>query len=138
MPERQFFLPAFLNLYRCRTLKYDFGFVLDCNAHAYFKGTFAEIRRALGSCKYGSLLSVFHKVYYCQSSFAVSHIKPANRVFSRLDHAFKVQPLFAHTNLFFFLLLLLVIRHWNQLPGNIITLMDNDSFIKELQLFLNV
>ncbi|XP_077528243.1 uncharacterized protein LOC144139872 [Haemaphysalis longicornis] len=83
-----------------------------------------------------ALLSHFHRLYHSASSFAASHIKPAHRIFPRLDHPFKVLPLFARTNLLRTSPLFLAIFHWNRLPEDIATIHNHDLFVSRLKHFL--
>ncbi|XP_077561634.1 uncharacterized protein LOC144177926 [Haemaphysalis longicornis] len=83
-----------------------------------------------------ALLSHFHRLYHSASSFAASHIKPAHRIFPRLDHPFKVLPLFARTNLLRTSPLFLAIFHWNRLREDIATIHNHDLFVSRLKHFL--
>lgn len=83
-----------------------------------------------------ALLCHFHRLYHSASSFAASHIKPAHRIFPRLDHPFKVLPLFARTNLLRQSPLFLAIFHWNRLPEDIATIHNHDLFVSHLKRFL--
>ncbi|XP_077550804.1 uncharacterized protein LOC144164143 [Haemaphysalis longicornis] len=85
-----------------------------------------------------ALLSHFHRLYHTQSSFTASHIKPANLIFPRLDHPFKVRLMFARTNLLRQSPLFLAIYHWNKLPQQIACIKDHDSFVNHLKGSLNM
>ncbi|XP_050042851.1 uncharacterized protein [Dermacentor andersoni] len=86
-----------------------------------------EARRLL------ALLSHFHRLYHTPSSFTASHIKPPQKFFPRLDHPFKVRPMFARTNLLRQSPLFLAIHHWNKLPKEIASIRDHDSFVSNLK-----
>ncbi|XP_070389990.1 uncharacterized protein [Dermacentor albipictus] len=86
-----------------------------------------ETRRLL------ALLSHFHTLYHTPSSFTASHIKPPQKIFARLDHPFKVRPMFARTNLLRQSPLFLAIHHWNKLPKEIVSIRDHDSFVSNLK-----
>lgn len=64
--------------------------------------------------------------------------KPAHRIFARLDHKFKLEPLFARTNLFLHSPLLLAVNHWNQLPNDIVCIKNHEEFTHKLKLHLGV
>ncbi|XP_077512732.1 uncharacterized protein LOC144123886 [Amblyomma americanum] len=85
-----------------------------------------ETRRLL------ALLCHFHRLYHAQSSFTASHIKPLQKIFPRLDHPYKVRPMFARTNLLRQSPLFLAIHHWNKLPKEIASIRDHYSFVSIL------
>lgn len=79
-----------------------------------------------------SRLSFFHTLYHGSSQFKEVNLKPAYRVSSRLDHPYKVQPIFARTNAYKNSPLPLAITDWNALPREIATLTDHTLFTNEI------
>lgn len=92
---------------------------------------------SLQSRRLFSLLSLFHNLYHNDSQLSAL-IKPAHRIFARLDHEFKLEPLFARTNLFLHSPLVLAVSHWNQLPGDIVCIKNHEEFTHKLKLHLGV
>lgn len=84
-----------------------------------------------------ALLSHFHRMYHTPSSFTASHIKPPHQIFPRLDHPFKVRPMFARTNLLRQSPLFLAIYHWNKLPKEIAAICDHELFVAQFKHNLN-
>ncbi|XP_037555539.1 uncharacterized protein LOC119432448, partial [Dermacentor silvarum] len=84
-----------------------------------------------------ALLSHFHRLYHNPSAFTEAHIKPALRVFPRLDHPFKVQPKFARTKLMHQSPLFLAIYHWNRLPAEIASENNHDAFVSKLKCWMH-
>lgn len=81
-------------------------------------------------------LAFFHTIFHSNTSFSHSHISPAHHISSRLDHAYKVKPIFAHTEKYRNSPLALSIDQWNSLPSSIATINDPQSFLSALQSFL--
>lgn len=84
-----------------------------------------------------ALLSHFHKLYHSSSSFRVRHITAAHRIFPRLDHPFKVQPVFARTNFLSKSPLFLAIYHWNKLPADVVSSQNHEDFMNKLKSYFN-
>ncbi|CAN7983341.1 unnamed protein product, partial [Ixodes pacificus] len=72
-------------------------------------------------------LSFFHSLYYGDSSFASSHIRPAHHISTRTEHALKVLPIFART-VIPKLPLSMSIKDWNLLPARLATLTESSAF----------
>lgn len=85
-----------------------------------------------------ALLSHFHKLYHNHSSFATTYILPAHRYFPRLDHPYKVLVPYARTNLLYNSPLLCAIRHWNDLPHDVVSVKNHDAFVEMLNSSLNI
>lgn len=81
-------------------------------------------------------LSFFHSLYHSGSPFSRSHIYPAHHISSRLDHAYKVKPIFSRTDKYRNSPLALSIDQWNSLPSSIATINDHQSFQLALHSFL--
>ncbi|XP_077516768.1 uncharacterized protein LOC144127746 [Amblyomma americanum] len=82
-----------------------------------------------------ALLSHFHRLYHSHSSFASYYIRPAHLIFPRLDHALKIEPMFARTHLFSHSPLFLAVHHWNKLPSDIVFTLNHDAFAQKLKCF---
>lgn len=83
-------------------------------------------------------LSLFHSLYYSNSSSSTTQILPAHYVSTRNDHACKVAPIFARTKKHQNSPLVLSIQEWNVLPQNIVSLTNTSAFQSALSAFLNV
>lgn len=67
-------------------------------------------------------LCFFHTLYHSNTSFARSHILPPPHTSHRIDHAYKVNPIFARTEKYKNSPLTLSIKEWNELPSRIATI----------------
>lgn len=82
--------------------------------------------------RYISRMSFFHKLYHGSSAFRDLYIQPPHHVSSRVDHPFKVRPIFARTNLFKNSPLLLAVSDWNSLPSDIVSITSAQMFTNAL------
>lgn len=82
------------------------------------------------------LLYHFHQLPHTPSSFAKSHIKPAHRIFPRLEHPFNVRSLFDRGNLVPQSPLFVAVFHWNGSPKDIGTIHAHDLVLSHLKRFL--
>lgn len=83
-------------------------------------------------------LSFFHSLYHSSTPFSQLHIIPPPHISARIDHTFKVKPIFAKTERYKNSPLVLAIAEWNALPAHIAELSDSSSFQHALKTFLEV
>lgn len=83
-------------------------------------------------------LSFFHSLYHSSTPFSQLHIIPPPHISARVDHTFKVKPIFAKTERYKNSPLVLAIAEWNALPAHIAELSDSSSFQHALKTFLEV
>ncbi|SCV66640.1 Reverse transcriptase (RNA-dependent DNA polymerase) [Anaplasma phagocytophilum] len=81
-------------------------------------------------------LSFIHKLYHSSSAFKDVFSRPAHHISPRLDHPFKINPIYARTNMFKNSPLLLAISDWNSLPREIASIGDHESFVAAVNTML--
>lgn len=84
---------------------------------------------ALHSRRKRARLAFFHRLFHSSSLFRQINREPPDWISLRLDHPFKVKPIFTRTKVYQNSPLLLAIADWNALPGSIASLTNHSCFL---------